>query len=948
MSGRPRGGAGSLFLIDANNFMYRAYHALPMLTAPDGRPVNAVHGYVRMVQAVRKEFGPQYLLALFDTSGSKDWRKAIYPDYKAHRPPAPDDLRPQIPLVREATSALNIPWLEDSRFEADDLIARYVQAGVEAELEVVIVSSDKDLMQLVAGADGDHAGTVRLWDTMKNRRVGPVEVVDKFGVGPDKLGDLLALAGDSSDNIPGVKGIGPKTATGLLETFGDLESILANTAQIKQKKRRENLETFADDARMSRKLVALKTDFDLPRPLEEVLDKGPDRAVMEAFFEPLGFKATLAGAVRSSGGGGRRIAPQTLVETMTKLDTLSVDGSTTVVIEADQGEALVGFLARARQAGALGFEIQLSGSDPMRADPIGVALAIPALVESGGKSGITAALAEPPVYLPMGHRSLSDGVTKQWAVADLFSHLGPALTDPALPKYTHALKRQAVVTLSDAVGVCPAGVVADTMLASYTLDPARSDHSLEGLAKDIGKHVAGARESIVGKGKKQVGFDQVDVALAAPWAGERAGLIAILGLHLDACIKAAGEDTDKLFRGIEMPLAMALSHIERRGIKVDEAELNTQAEALGAQIGTIRAALEAEAGYAVDPNSPKQLGKLLFEERGLPAKKKTKTGYSTDAQTLEELALLDPIVKHILDYRSLAKLKNTYLDTLPTLINPNTGRVHTHFHQAVAATGRLSSSEPNLQNIPIRTEQGRRIREAFVAPEGMHLVTLDYSQIELRVLAHLSKDPNLTKAFLEGADVHRRTAAEVFEIAEEDVTSEQRRVAKAVNFGVIYGQGAFGLARGLGITQGRAGKYIKAYFKKIPGVAAYMETLIEMAKATGYAETIFGRRRRILELRRRGGAGRAYGERIARNTPIQGSAADILKIAMVEVEALLADRDWARMLLTVHDELIFECKIDKVDELVALVKPAMEQAAKLDVPLLVEGGSGKTWGAAKG
>lgn len=940
MSGRPRGGQGSLFLIDANNFLFRAYHALPMLTAPDGRPVNAVHGYVRMVQAIRKEFAPQYLLACFDASGSKGWRKAIYPEYKANRSETPEDLRPQIPLVREATTALNIPWLEDSRFEADDLIARYAQAGVETKLEVVVVSSDKDLMQLVNGADEVFEGSVRLWDTMKNRRVGPVEVVEKFGVGPEKLGDLLALAGDSSDNIPGVKGIGPKTATTLLETFGDLEGILANTDQIKQKKRRENLETYADDARMSRKLVALRTDFDLPRPLEAIADKGPDRPTMEAFFEPLGFKATLAGAVRS-GGGSRRVAPRTLVESLKVLDGLKVDGADVQVIEADQADALVEFLAAAREAGALAFELQLSGDDPLRADVIGVALAI-------READAPGALARPPAYLPIAHRSLSDGVTKQWAVADLFAHLGRALADPELPKFTHGLKNQEVVLLGETLGVAPKGVVSDTMLASYTLDPARSDHGLESLAKDLGKHAIGGRESIVGKGKKRVGFDQVDVAVAGPWSAERAGLIATLGPHLDAAIRDAGEQTDKLFRTIELPLASVLSRIERRGILLDTEELGRQAAELGEQIAELRASLEAEAGYAVDPNSPKQLGKLLFEERGLPAKKKTKTGYSTDAQTLEELSLLDPIVKTILDYRSVAKLKSTYLDSLPTLINPDTGRLHTHFHQAVAATGRLSSSEPNLQNIPIRTEQGRRIRRGFVAAEGQRLVTLDYSQIELRVLAHLSKDPNLTRAFEDGADVHRRTAAEVFEVPEAEVSDEQRRVAKAVNFGVVYGQSAFGLARSLGIPQGRAGKYIKAYFRKIPGVASYMNALIDTAKDTGFAETIFGRRRRIPELRRRGGAARAYGERIARNTPIQGSAADILKIAMVEVEGLLAERAWARMLLTVHDELIFECDEDKVDDLIALVKPAMEEAAALDVPLVVEGGVGRTWEDAKG
>jgi DNA polymerase-1 len=942
MSGRPTGGVGSFFLIDANNFLFRAYHALPMLTAPDGRPVNAVHGYVRMVSALRKEFAPQYLLAVFDAAGANNWRRKLYPQYKANRPPPAEDLRPQIPLVREATAALSIPWIEHDMYEADDLIARYAHAGVEAKLEVVVVSSDKDLMQLVCGEDDDHAGTIRCWDTMKNRRMGPADVVEKFGVGPGLLGDMLALCGDSSDNIPGVPGIGPKTAEGLLAEFGDLEGILLNAAKVKQAKRRENLENFAETARLSRRLVALRTDFELPKPISELEDKGPDRPTMDAFFEPLGFKSTMTGAVNTRGGAGmRRVAPRDLSEAMTKLDGLAVDAAATQIIQADQREQLDQFLAAAHAAKLLAFELQLSGEDPMRADPIGLALAIPD-PQAPGK------LARAPIYLPIAHRSLSDGATKQWAAAELLAAVAPILRDPTIIKHTHALKNQVVVLLRPPFLLTPTGVAVDTMLASYTLDPARADHELEGLAKDLGGHAIGDRQSIVGKGKTQVGFDQVDVVVAGPWAGERVGLIANLGPHLGAAISEAGEQSKHLFDAIEMPLATVLARIERRGIMLDCEELRGQGKQLGEQIETLREAIATEAGYAIDPNSPKQLGKLLFEDRGLPAKKKTKTGYSTDAQSLEELALLDPIVKQILDYRSLTKLKGTYLDTLPTLLNAETGRLHTHFHQAVAATGRLSSSEPNLQNIPIRTEAGRRIRRGFIAPEGMMLVTLDYSQIELRVLAHLSKDPNLMRAFQEGADVHRRTAAEVFEVPEAEVTDEQRRVAKAVNFGVIYGQTAFGLARQLNIPQGRAGKYIKAYFKKIPGVTSYMNALIDTAKDTGFAETIFGRRRRIPELRRKGAAARSYGERIARNTPIQGSAADILKIAMVEVERLLTDQAWARMLLTVHDELIFECEADKVDTLVALVKPAMENAASLDVPLLVEGGSGRTWNDAKG
>jgi DNA polymerase-1 len=943
MSGRPTGGVGSLFLIDANNFLFRAFHALPMLTAPDGRPVNAIHGYVRMVQAIRKEFAPEFLLAVFDAVDGDSWRRKIYPAYKANRPPPPEDLRPQIPLVREATAALSIPWLEDRAYEADDLIARYVQAGVEAQLEVVVVSSDKDLAQLVQGDDDVRPGSVRMWDTMKNRRVGPAEVREQWGVSPEQLGDLLALAGDSSDNIPGVPGIGPKTATELLAEFGSLEGILTSTATIKGK-RREKLEQHAEDARMSRVLVGLRTDYALPRPLEQLRDVGPDRAIMEAFFEPLGFKAMLSGAVgMRSGAGSRRVAPRELVDSLRKLEGVTISGAATRVLQADDDHELAAWLARARQAGQLAFEFELSGEDPMRADVIGLALAIP--------GGEPTTLAEPPIYLPVGHRGLMDGGTKQWPLAVLLEQVGPILRDAGVRKYGHAIKNQEVVLLrprSDGPVLELGGVALDTELASYVLDPARADHMLEHLTKDLAGKQLPTRESLVGKGKKQVDFDQVDIASASQWAGERAMSIALLGRHLGAAIVESGEQTVALHDRVELPLAKVLARLERRGISLDVEELKRQGDELGVQIAALTEQINEQAGYAIDPNSTKQLGKLLFEDRGLPAKKKTKTGYSTDAQTLEELALLDPIVKLVLDYRSLTKLKGTYLDTLPTLLSRETGRLHTHFHQAVAATGRLSSSEPNLQNIPIRTEQGRRIRRGFVAGPGMQLVTLDYSQIELRVLAHLSKDPNLCAAFREGADVHRRTAAEVFEVPEAEVSDEQRRVAKAVNFGVIYGQTAFGLARALNIPQGRAGKYIKAYFKKIPGVSVYMNALIDTAKDTGFAETILGRRRRIPELQRKGGASQAYGERIARNTPIQGSAADILKLAMVEVERLLEGIEWARMLLTVHDELIFECAEQRCDELVALVKPAMEHAFELDVPLVVEAGAGRTWEDAKG
>jgi DNA polymerase-1 len=923
-----------VFLIDANNFLFRAYHGLPMLTAPDGTPVNAVHGYVRMIQAVRKEFSPEFFVAIFDGPDSKGERREIYPEYKANRPPAPEDLQPQIPLVREATAALGVPQVEVEGYEADDMIAAYTEAGLEQGLEVVIVSSDKDLMQLVRdGEDGKRS--VGLWDTMKLRLIGPTEVVEKFGVGPEKLGDLLALAGDSSDNIPGVPGIGPKTAATLLEQFGDLDAILAGAETVKQKKRRERLIEHADDARMSRELVRLRSEAPLPLDWAALRDHGPEREAMEAFFGPLGFKSTLAGTVTGStpaaGGRGGGLAVASTKSALEPMSGVRIDRERYRSFVAADTDAFVDHCRKLREAGRFAFYLQLSHEDGMTADIVGVGLA-----------GDDDAL--PPVYVPVGHRTLSEPPGFQIGLDIVLEHLGPLLADPELPKLAHEHKRQGVVLARH--GVKLAGVRADPMLASYTLDPARSAHDLEALAKDLLGHGCVPLERVVGRGRKKVGFDQVPVDEATPYAAERAELALVLGLHLLDLVERGGETMKHLFHDIEMPLAAVLIQLELRGIELDAEVLRAQAAELGEQLDAVRAEIEADAGYPINPESPQQLQKLLFEDRGLPAKKKTKTGYSTDAQTLEELSLLDPIVKLILDHRSLTKLKGTYLDTLPTLINPETGRLHTEFRQAVAQTGRLSSRDPNLQNIPVRSELGRRIREGFVAPEGMLLVSLDYSQIELRVLAHLSRDPNLTSAFVEGADVHRRTAAEVFGVPEDEVSSEQRSIAKAVNFGVIYGQTAFGLSRQLGIPQGRAGKYIKTYFERIPGVDAYMNELIELAKRRGYAETILGRRRRIPELKARGAA-KAYGQRIARNTPIQGSAADILKIAMIEVERRLAEVDYARMLLTVHDELIFECDEARVDDLVALAKPAMEEAAELDVPLVVESGAGRNWAQAK-
>jgi DNA polymerase-1 len=934
----PHGGEKSLFLFDAYNFIFRAYHALPMLNAPDGRPVNAVHGFVRMVQAARRDFAPGAIAAVFDAGGDGG-RRELSPQYKANRPPAPEDLAPQFQIVRDATDALGIKRIEHPKFEADDVIATYALRAQRAGYYVTIVSSDKDLMQL-CDVPADGGPSIVLYDTMKQRVMGPAEVVEKFGVGPDRLGDLLGLTGDSSDNVPGVPGIGPKTAAALLHEYGDLEGVLAAAPQIKQKKRRERLIEHAENARLSRRLVALNTDVDLQVPLEDLRDEGARDDALLQFFEPLGFKMVLRelGAATQM---ARRRAEQTGPSSGDEAGAFELSAVAGYVAAGDahrvwmaaDADALPGYVAALREAGPVAVHVATRGAG-QDTELVGVALCA---TQAAGEHAM-------PTYLPVGHQgNLVTGPQLPWAV--VAEHVGPLLQDGGLAKVVHDVKTTTQVLARE--GLHLAGVTIDTMLASYALDPARSGHDPWSLSTDVLGVALRTSEQVLGKGKKATTLSDLDARSAGAWLDEIVHVLDALGRALTADLEAAGEAAARLYRDIELPLSAVLAALEDRGIAVDTAVLHELSGVLAERIALLQARVDEEAGYAVNLDSPIQLRKLLFEDRGLPAGRKTKTGYSTDARVLEELSQIDPIVGDILVYRTLIKLKNTYLDTLPTLVRPDTGRLHTTFQQAVAATGRLSSTDPNIQNIPIRTAEGRRIREAFVAPEGQLLVAIDYSQIELRVLAHLSGDPSLRSAFLDDVDVHRRTAAEVFDVPEDEVTSQQRRIAKAVNFGVIYGQTAFGLAQQLGIPRGHAGKYIRAYFEKIPGVDHYMNELVGLAKRRGYAETILGRKRRIPELSRKGPA-RGHGERIARNTPIQGSAADILKVAMIAVERAIGDQTWARMLLTVHDELIFECAEDRVEELVTLARPLMEDAVELAVPLRVEAGWGKTWAACKG
>ncbi len=933
---RPPGGKNTLFLFDGYNFIFRAYHAIPMLNAPDGTPTNAVQGFARMVQAARRDFGPQALLAVFDAGGDGG-RKEAYEGYKAQRPPPPEDLVPQFSLVRQAVDALNLPRVEDPDFEADDLIASYTVAARAAGMTTVIVSSDKDLMQLVTLGEEDDGPPVYLYDTMKDLVVGPAEVEAKFGVTPAMLGDLLALTGDSSDNVPGVPGIGPKTAATLLGEYGSLEGVLEAAPEIKQKKRRERLIEHAQDARLSRQLVELRRDVALPKPIDGLDDPGFDEDKLLAFFEPLGFKQLLREMGRTPSRGAAEIEedPGAL-----ELVPVQTDPPAVGTFETWTGSA-------SERLGEL--------SAALRGAPIASVLLINAYpAEAGSTEGTlgakpcgvaVTAQGVPPTYLAFGHAQADLVEGPQLPEEAVWDALRPVLEDPtcALAVYHHKSAAHALAN----VGITLRGVAFDPMLVSYTLDPARASHELDALTKDVLGHVLATPESVTGKGRKAKGFEALGPGEVGTWACERVWATAALERALGPQLEAAEPETKALLGEVEMPLSDVLTRIESRGILIDVDVLRAQGEELEVELASIQKSLAEESSDSVNLDSPLQLQRLLFEEWGLPTTRKIKTGYSTDANALEQLAVLDPRVAYIQQYRQLSKLKNTYVDALPRLVRESTGRLHTTFAQAVAATGRLSSIDPNLQNIPIRTAQGRRVREAFIAPEGYRLVAIDYSQIELRILAHLSKDPNLMSAFVDGVDVHRRTAAEVFEVAEDEVDDEQRRIAKAVNFGVVYGQTAHGLAQQLGIPRGKAGIYIRGYMEKIPGVDRYMRELISLAKRRGYATTILGRRRRIPELARKGAA-RAHGERMARNTPIQGSAADVMKVAMIAVDEALSGLDWAKVLLTVHDELIFECKEDRVEELVDVCRPLMEGAVDLEVPLRVEAGSGRTWGACKG
>jgi DNA polymerase-1 len=913
----PAGTRPSLYIVDAMNFLFRAFHALPPLTTSQGIQTGAIYGLCQMILRIEREQRPTHLCVVYDAPGG-NFRNQIFPAYKAHRPPMPPELAAQLGMVRRVVEAFGLTQLEVAGFEADDIIATLAAVAVAAGMEVVICSSDKDLLQL---CDDD----VAVLDTMRNRRLGPAEVREKFGVPPDRVGDVLALMGDSVDNVPGVAGIGPKTAAELITKFGTLDALLDRAAEIKGKRGLSIVEA-REAIRLSRELVQLRADVPLPKTLEELHRIEPDKDRLRALFRELEFSRL---AEQLSPSGMAAIAPHAEAPAAAAVPEALPEPPPPPPVDAITDAAGLAALARQIEAaGTVGLAALYDGASSVRSDLVGLAFALP--------DGTRA-------YLPLCHRYLG---APTCLPVEALEVLAPLLASPAVAKHVHDAKTLSVLLAPR--GLTLRGVASDPMLAAYLLDASRTRYDLDVVAATEGIAPPAGRGTWMGTGvSTRPGADLSVEEVGARLGAEAA---AALSLAVPHAAKLIAGGLDDLYRTLELPLAEVLAKIESRGVRLDTDKLRE----IGVEVGGALAALETEihgmAGGSFNIASNKQLAEVLFGKLGLPVGRRTKTGPSTDADTLEELASIHPVPARIVEYRMLAKLKGTYIDALPALVNPTTGRLHTSFNQAVAATGRLSSSNPNLQNIPIRSEVGRRIREAFIARPGHLLVSADYSQIELRILAHFSQDPAFLEAFRSGQDIHLRTAAEVFGVPPGSVTSEHRRIAKAINFGLVFGQSDFGLGQVLRIPRAQARTYIDSYFTRYAGVRAYMERAIDEARASASVSTLLGRRRPLPEIRATRAQDRAYAERIARNTPIQGSAADLLKLAMIRIDRAIESGEapvaGAALLLTVHDELVFEVPAAGAEELKHWVKNEMESVYALAVPLVVDVGSGTTWGQA--
>lgn len=898
-----------LYLIDGSSYIFRAYHAIRSLSTSKGSPTNAIYGFTSMIFKFLKDYSPEYLGIVFDSKG-KTFRDEIYPLYKANRDEAPDDFKIQVPKIFEMVDSLGIPQVQIEGYEADDIMGTIAKEMEEKGISVVLVTGDKDFCQLVSEK-------VTLIDTMRDKKTGIKEVIQRFGVPPESVIDVFALSGDVTDNIPGVRGVGEKTASELIGKFRTIESLYENLNELPQRQR-DLLEANKESAILSKRLVTIETSIPMSVSLEGFEYKGFNKEKLREIFEELEFKSLL----RELGDNEKVQQEIAIIESSG--GKVSYDDYHLVLTEMDFDMVL----KRIDLTKEVSIDLETTSQSPMRAEIVGIALS-PASHES--------------YYIPVAHRSTVFDSTKQLNSKYVLEKLKPIVEDNSIKKIGQNLKYEFIVLERN--GLRLRGISCDTMVAAHLIDASRLSYSLDELAKYYLEHKTITYKDVTGIGRDKINFEEVELERAKVYACEDADVAMILS-------KKLASELEKLtlldvFKDIELKFIEVLARMEMNGVKVNSELLERLSIDFEKSLEKIAEEVYAQVGFRFNLNSPIQLREILFDKLGLPQKKMTKSGEaSTDVEVLTELSKFHPVPEKVLEHRGLSKLKSTYIDSFPKLINPRTRRIHTSFNQAGTSTGRLSSSDPNLQNIPVKTPEGRRIREAFIPEDGFLLLSADYSQIELRLLAHFSEDDSLVSAFLAGSDIHNRTAAEIFGVSEDLVTPEMRRRSKTINFGIIYGISPFGLSKQLGISNTIAKSYINEYFKRYRRVKSYTEASIREAERQGYAVTILGRRRPIPELKSKDRTTRGIGERAAINTPIQGSAADIIKIAMIKIQERLSRDYRSRMILQVHDELLFEIHESEIDDLSRIIKKEMEKAWKLRVPLRVDIGIGKNWAEA--
>jgi DNA polymerase-1 len=885
MSNRPR-----LYLIDGSSYIFRAFYAIGHLSNSKGLPTNATYGFTQMLLKVLKDYRPDYLIVVFD-SKAPTFRSQVYQQYKANRPAMPEGLVPQIPYIKKIMQAYRIATLEIEGYEADDVIGTLAKK-LESEADVVIITGDKDILQLVSDR-------TEVYDTMKEKRFKVDQVIQRFGVPPEQVVEVMGLSGDSIDNIPGVPGIGEKTAIELIKAFGSIENLLAHLEQVPRKKLRENLETYGEQARLSRQLATIHTDVPIDYPLKESVLSPPDLKSLREIFKELEFNKLLKDLPQEKADHPRDYH---------------------LIIGQNEFLSLVEDL---RKAKCFAIDLETTSPYPMWADLVGMSLSHTPYQA---------------FYIPVGHQPWEGA--QQLPLSWVLEQLKPLLEDEALKKVGQNIKYEWIVLKR--YGIRLQGIEGDTMIASYLLNPTKHNHNLSEIAREYLDRSVTDYKDVAGTGAKALTFDQIHLEKAKDYSCEDADVTLQLS-HLLLPKLTEGGFKD-LFDQVEMPLLVVLAKMEMNGVKIDIDLLNEFSKEMEIQLQQKESRIYTLAGESFNINSSQQLGKILFEKLKLPAIKKTKTGYSTDVDVLTKLSLQHELPLEILTYRNLSKLKSTYIDALPKLVHPKTERIHTSYNQTVTATGRLSSSDPNLQNIPIRTDEGSRIRQAFIPEKGWGIASADYSQIELRLLAHLSQDETLVEAFQGEEDIHARTASEIFGVPIEKVNPRMRREAKVINFGIIYGMSAYGLAQQLNIEPKIAQAYIDEYFKKVPGVQAYIEKSLEEARQKGYVTTLLRRRRYLPDIQSPTAAIRQASERMAVNTPLQGTAADIIKVAMIRIQSRIEElRLSTKMIMQVHDELVFEVPEEETQKALPMIQKEMEGVMELSVPLRVSIQSGKNW-----